>query len=120
MKLSLFPVLRNIQVARYAIPSTRPMDIRILGRRNANEDFVPSMMLARNLFASAKCLVKHLAILHLRHINQSPSRNATCALPAYLPTKESLNPFLNTVIMWLDNSFLAFVSKLKQASVFDC
>ena len=78
------------------------------------------MMLSRNLFAATKCLVEHLAILHLGHINQTPSRNAASTSSAYLPTEQSLNSFLNTVIMGLDNSFVTFVSKPKTESVFDC
>ena len=78
------------------------------------------MMFARNLSASTKFLVEHLAILYSGHIDQTPSRNRASTLSAYLPAKQSLNSFLNTVIMWLDNSFVTFVSEPKQESVFDC
>jgi len=77
------------------------------------------MMLARNLLASTKFVVEHFAILHFGYIDQTPSRNAASTLAAYLPTKQSRNSFLNTVVMWLDNSFLAFVSKPKQESAFN-
>jgi hypothetical protein len=105
---------------RCAVLSTRSLDIRVLGRRDANEELVPSMMLARHLSASTKVLVEHLAILHSGYINQTPSGNGASTFSAYLQTKQSLNSFLNTVIMGLDNSFVAFVSKPKQESVFDC
>jgi len=78
------------------------------------------MMLARNLSASTKFLVEHLAILHSGHIDHTPSRNGASTSAAYLPRKQSLNSFVNTVIMWLDNSFLTFVSKPKQEPVFNC
>ena len=77
------------------------------------------MMLARNLSASTKFLLEHLAILHVAYVDQTPSGNAASTLSTYLPTKQSLNSFLNTVIMRLDNPFITFVSKPKQESVFD-
>lgn len=71
------------------------------------------MMLAGNLSASTKLSVEYLATLYVGYINQSPPRNRASALAIYLPTKQSTDSFLDTVIVWLDNPFVALVYKPK-------
>jgi len=72
------------------------------------------MMLARwDVSASAKFTVQHLAVSDAINADQPPSWNGASALSTYLPTEQSLDPVLNTVIMGLDNSLVAFVIKSK-------
>ena len=72
------------------------------------------MMLARwYISASAKFTVLHLAVSDAINVDQPPSWNAASAVSTYLPTEQSLDPVLNTVIMGLDNSLVAFVIKSK-------
>jgi hypothetical protein len=82
---------------------------------NPYEEFVPPMMLARrDISASAKFTAQHLAVSDVINVDQPPSWNAASALSTYLPTEQPLDPILNTIIMGLDNSLIAFVIKSKQ------
>lgn len=78
------------------------------------------MMLARgDISVSIESLVEQFAILHAGYINQSPSWNGASTLSANLPTKQSDDSFLNTVIMRLDNALVALVSESKQMFLFN-
>src|SRR5579872_880913 len=78
------------------------------------------MMLARNFSITRKRPLQHLDVLHAGNIEPTPSRQSTTALPADLPRKQSDNPFLNTVIVRFNNSFLVLVSETNQPPFLNC
>jgi hypothetical protein len=75
------------------------------------------MMLARNLSVSSKLPLEHFAVMNVRDIEQAPSWNTTATMSTNLPSEQSHNAVLNTVIVRLDNSFFALIVELKQMFV---
>src|SRR6266568_3786245 len=72
------------------------------------------MLVRRSLSVSSKTPLQHFAVLHLRHIDQTPSRKPTAASPADLIREQTNDSVLDTVVMRLHYSFLTFVSEPEQ------
>jgi len=77
---------------------------------NANEDFIPFMVLAGGIPpAPGETSRQHLAVSHSRHINPAPSGKAAHTLSSDLITEESDDSLLDAVVVRLRYPFLAFV-----------
>src|SRR5205814_10168262 len=63
---------------------------------------------------SSKSSLQDFAVLHFRHIYQTPAREPTTAPSTHLIAEQADNSVLNTVIVWLSYPLLRFVSEAKQ------
>src|SRR6266498_778562 len=85
---------------------------RFYRRCDTDEDHIPLMMLARrSLSVPGKTPLQHFAVLHLGHVDQTPSRKTAAASPSYLITEQPHDSVLDTVVMRLRYSLLTFVSE---------
>jgi hypothetical protein len=83
----------------------------------SNKYFIPPMMRIRNFSIPGERLVQHLDALHTAHVEPSPSRQPSATLPANLPREQPLNPFLNAVVVRLDDSFFVLIPESNQPLV---
>ncbi len=77
------------------------------------------MMLAGNLPISSEMPGEALITLYAFYVDHAPTRNASAAFAAHLPTEQSDNSILNAVIVRLGDPFIIFINKPDQLLIFN-
>lgn len=105
---------------KFAVSRPCEEDLRLLRRRNTDENLIPLMMFARRTFSiSSKTAIEYFAVMYLKHVHQTPSRQAAVALPSDLKTEQPDDSVLDAVIMRLYYPLLILVHEPEQMLLCD-